>query len=306
MFALQLLFNAIVLGAAYALVALGFVLVLNATGAVNFSQGDLVMVGGYAGLALFTWYPAPGILLLPLVLLGMAALGLLVALTAYFPLRRRPPETVFISTIAIGIILQNGANLLFGPEPKRAPALLGEGEIRVGTLVFGLQSIAIVAVAAGLIAGLHILFSHTQFGRRLRATAQDREVASAIGIPVDFMVAATFAVGVALAGVAGLLLARGFFVTPTDGANYMLKAYVAVTIGGWGSIPGAVVGAGLIALFEVVYPALPALFPALVPALDGLPLFSQNASVIVLDALILLILVFRPQGILGAATKARA
>lgn len=301
MLALQLLFNAVALGAAYALVALGFVMVRNATGAVNFAQGDLVMVGGYAGLALFAWLPAPGIALLPLLLLAMAALGALVALAAYFPLRRRPPEAVFISTIAIGIILQNGANLLFGPEPRRPPALLGEGEIRWGELVFGRQSLAVIAVAALLVTGLHALFSRTQFGRRLRATAQDREMASAIGIPVDAMVAATFALGVALAGTAGLLLARGFFVTPTDGANYMLKAYVAVVIGGWGSIPGAVAGAGLIALFEVIYPAL----PALVPGLGG-PLFSQNTAAVVLDALILLILAARPQGIFGEAAKARA
>lgn len=302
MLALQLLFNALTLGAAYALVALGFVLVLNATGAVNFAQGDLVMVGGYAGLSLFAWWPAPGIVLLPLLLLGMAVLGLLVALAAYFPLRRRPSEAVFISTIAIGIILQNGANLMFGPELRRPPALLGEGETRWGPLVFSRQSLAIIAVAGLLILGLHLLFAHTQFGRRLRATAQDREMASAIGIPVDAMVAATFALGVALAGAAGLLLARNFFVTPTDGANYMLKAYVAVVIGGWGSLPGAVAGAGLIALFEVLYPAL----PALVPGLAGSPLFSQNAAMIALDAVILLILAVRPQGIFGEASRSRA
>lgn len=301
MLALQLLFNALALGAAYALVALGFVLILNATGAVNFSQGDLVMAGGYGGIALFAWWPAPGIVLLPLLLAGMAALGLLVALVAYFPLRRRPPEAVFISTIAVGIILQNAANLLFGPELRRTPALLGDGEFHIGALVVSPQSLAIIAVAALLIAALHLLFSRTQFGRRLRATAQDREVAATLGIPVDAMVAATFAVGVALAGAAGLLLARGFFVAPTDGANYMLKAYVAVVIGGWGSIPGAVAGAGLIALFEVIYPAL----PALVPGLGG-ALFSQNAATIVLDALILLILLVRPHGLFGEASRARA
>ncbi len=306
MLALQLLFNALALGAAYALVALGFVLILNATGAVNFAQGDLVMAGGYGGLVLARMLPVPGVVLLPLLMAGMAALGLMVALVAYFPLRRRPPEAVFISTIAIGIILQNGTNILFGPELARTPALLGDGEFRWldgvgGGLVVSAQSVAIIVVAALLIAGLHLLFSRTQFGRRLRATAQDREVASAIGIPVDAMVAATFAVGVALAGAAGLLLARGFFVTPNDGGNYMLKAYIAVTIGGWGSIPGAVAGAALIALFEVVFPAL----PALVPALGG-PAFSQNGATIVLDALILVILVARPQGLFGEASKARA
>lgn len=308
MLALQLLFNALALGAAYALVALGFVLILNATGAVNFSQGDLVMVGGFGGLALASWIPAvPGIVLLPLLLVGMAALGLAIAWLAYFPLRRRPPEAVFISTIAVGIILQNGANLIFGPESKAAPALVGAGELRLGegdtALVIPYQSLAIVLVAAALIAGLQWMFGATQFGRRLRATAQDRDVAAAIGIPVDRMVAATFAVGVALAGAAGLLLARTFFVTPTDGGNYMLKAYIAITVGGWGSIPGAVLGALLIALFEVVYPALPILAPGLGGAAG--PYFSQTWSSIVLDVAILLILFLRPQGLFGEAVRTR-
>ena len=147
-----------------------------------------------------------------------------------------------------------------------------------------------------------MLFTRTQVGRRLRATAQDREVAAAIGIPVDRMVAATFAVGAALAGAAGLVLSHGFFVSPTDGGNYMLKAYVAVVVGGWGSIPGAVLGALLIAVFEVAWPALPALVPALAPFGDA---FSQVWSTIVLDVLILLILWLRPQGLFGEAIRVR-
>lgn len=302
MLAVQLLWNALALGAAYALVALGFVLILNATGAVNFAQGDLVAAGGFVAVALASWLDLPGLALLPPLLLAMAALGLLVAAVAYFPLSRRPPDTVFISTIAVGIILQQGATLLFGPEPRSTPALAGAGELRLGGLVLPYQSIAIVLTAALLIAALHWLFSATQFGRRLRATAQDPDVAAALGIPVRGMVAATFALGAALAGAAGLLLSHGFFVTPGDGGAYMLKAYVAATLGGWGSIPGAVIGALLIALFEVVYPVL----PALVPALAGAPgLFSQVASAIVLDCAILLLLLVRPGGLFGEAVRTR-
>lgn len=299
----QLLFNALALGAAYALVALGFVLVLNATGAVNFAQGELVMAGGFGALALGTWLGLPGLAILAPLLVGMGALGLGVALVAYFPLRERPPDTVFISTIAVGIILSNGANALFGPEPRVTPPLVASGEWRVGGLVVPYQSAATIGVAAGLIAGLHLLFTRTQLGRRLRATAQDQEVAAAVGIPVDRMVAATFAVGAALAGAAGLLLSRSFFVSPTDGGNTMLKAYIAVTIGGWGSIPGAVLGALLIALFEVVFPAL----PALAPGLAGYgAAFSQVWSTVALDLLILLILWRRPQGLFGEAVRVRA
>lgn len=303
MLLLQLLFNALALGAAYALVALGFVLVLNATGAVNFAQGDLVMAGGFGALALGTWLGLPGLALLAPLLVGMGALGLGVALVAYFPLQRRPPDTVFISTIAVGIILSNGANILFGPEPRVVPPLVAAGEWRLGGLVVPYQSLATILVAAGLIAGLHLLFTRTQLGRRLRATAQDREMAATVGIPVNRMVTATFAVGAALAGAAGLLLSRSYFVSPTDGGNYMLKAYIAVTIGGWGSIPGAVLGALLVAALEVLFPALPALLPGL--AVYG-GAFSQVWSAVVLDLLILLLLWRRPQGLFGESVQVRA
>lgn len=301
----QLLVEVLALGAAYALVALGFVLILNATGAVNFAQGDLVMAGGFGAVLLADRLHVSGLVLLPVLLAGMAVLGVVVALAAYMPLRRRPPEAVFISTIAVGIILQNVANRLFGAEPVATPPLFGAGRVRFAGVDASVQSVAIIGVAALLIAALYTLFTHTQFGRRLRATAYDRDMAMAIGIPVDRMIAGTFAVAAALAGAAGLLLSNTFFVTPSSGDDYMIKAYIAVVIGGWGSIRGAVAGALLIAAFEVLYPSLPLLVPALLwmPSSDAV--FSQTTSTIVLDVAVLLILVVRPQGLFGEAARQR-
>jgi branched-chain amino acid transport system permease protein len=286
----QLLVNGVALGAAYALVALGFVLVLNATGAVNFAQGDLVMAGGFLAVALTGLIPAPGFVLLPLVMALMALLGLAVSLTAYLPLRNRPPVSVFISTIAIGIILQNSATVLFGPEPKAAPPLFGGGTLTSGGLQIPEQSLAVIAIAALLIAGQYWLFTHTQLGRRLRATAQDPDMARACGIPVTAMIALTFALGAALAGAAGLLLSNQFFVTPTAGSGLILKAYIAVTIGGWGSIAGAVAGALLIAAFEVIVSYT----------------LSYTAATAALYLALLAILAVRPQGLFGEAARRRA
>jgi len=300
MAASQLLLEVLALGAAYALVV-----ILNATGAVNFSQGDMVMAGGFGAVVLANALHVPGLVLLPLLLVGMAALGVVVAVAAYLPLRHRPPDAVFISTIAVGIILQNAANHLFGAEPMAAPPLLSAGRVRFAGIEVSIQSLAIIGVAALLIVGLQVLFVHTQFGRRLRATAQDREVAMAIGIPVDRMVVVTFAIGAALAGAAGLLLANAFFVTPTAGADYMVKAYIAVVIGGWGSIPGAVAGALLIAAFEVLYPSLPLLIPALLRMPQSDAVFSQTTSTIMLDVAVLIILVARPGGLFGEAVRQR-
>jgi branched-chain amino acid transport system permease protein len=287
---LQLVINGTALGAAYALVALGFVLVLNATSAVNFAQGDLVVAGGFLAVALAGLVPLPGLLLLPLVMLLMAAIGLLVSALAYWPLRDRPPVSVFISTIALGIIIQNGLNGIFGAEPRAAPAMFGGGRLELAGLTISHQSLAIIGVAALLIGGIHRLLGRSQLGRMLRATAQDREVSAAIGIPVGGMVALTFALAAALAGAAGLLLANQFFLTPTDGTGFIVKAYIAVVIGGWGRVGGALAGAMLVALFETVVAAW----------------FDYAVAIGLLYAALLVILFVRPQGLFGEAVGRRA
>ncbi|MEJ1975773.1 MAG: branched-chain amino acid ABC transporter permease [Acetobacteraceae bacterium] len=297
---IQLLVDGLALGAAYALVAAGFVLVISATGAVNFAQGDLVMAGGYIALVLAGWSGLPGWLLLPLVMAVMAGVGLLVAALAYAPLRNRPPVTVFVSTIAVGVMLQNGANALFGAEPRATPALLGSGVVSLGGLVLARQSIAVIGAAAVIFAALGFTLARTQLGRQLRATAQDRTMAAALGIPVGRMIALTFALSAALAGSAGLLLSNTYFLTPTEGGIYIVKAYIAVAIGGWGSLTGALLGACLIALFESVYPALPALLPGLPNAW-----FSQSVSTIMLYGVLVLILCVRPQGLMPASAQGR-
>jgi branched-chain amino acid transport system permease protein len=312
MLTLQLLANGLALGAAYALCALGFVLVLNATGAVNFTQGDMVMAGGFAAIAvaakLAPFWPeaVPGLLVLPVVVVGMALLGVVFSLFAYFPLKSRPPVATIISTIALGIVFQNAANAIWGPEPRAAPPLLDATLVRLGDLAIPKQSLAVIGVASALIVGQHLLFARTPLGRRMRATAQDRDMAAAVGIDVNAMIALTFALATALAGAAGALLSNTFFVTPSDGTNYIVKAYIAVTIGGWGSIAGAVSGALLIALFEVIFPALPLIVPVLFGS-DALGwLFSQTAASILLYAAVLAILFFRPQGLFGETVQRRA
>jgi branched-chain amino acid transport system permease protein len=283
----QLLLNALVLGASYALVALGFVLVLNATAAVNFAHGELVMAGGMLAVALAAVFPlgavVPGLLVLPLVMLVMSGVGLLFSLVAYFPLRRGPPVSVFISTIAVGIMLQHAIKAAMGPAERAAPPLLAGPQLDLGGLVVSRQALATLAVAALLIGGTAALLQRTQFGRRLRASAQDPEMARAVGVPVRAMIASSFALGTALAGAAGLLFANSYFVSPESGGNLMIKAYIAVTIGGWGSVPGALAGALLIALFEVGVAAW----------------LSSPVAEAALYGALLLTLVLRPQGLFG-------
>lgn len=287
---LQLLLNAIVLGAAYALVALGFVLVLNAVGAVNFAQGDLVLVGAYAAIVVSSFLSLPGILLLPFVVVVAGLFGLALSGAAFFPLRNKPPVTVFISTIACGVVIQNSLNVGFGPEPRAGPSLLGNAHLDIAGLQVSSQSLAIVAVAALLVLGQHLLLNATQFGRKLRATAQDREMARGIGISVAWMIAASFALSAALSGAGGLLLANQFFVSPNEGGHLMLKAYIAVTIGGWGSTFGAVGGALIVALFEVLVSSY----------------VSYTAASVALYVCVLILLLVRPQGLFKESVQKRA
>lgn len=287
---LQLCLNAVVLGAAYSLVALGFVLVLNAVGAVNFAQGDLVLVGAYAGIVAASFVDLPGLLLLPFVVVVAGLVGVALSGAAFFPLRNKPPVTVFISTIACGVVMQNTLNVVFGPEPRSGPALLGNAQLDMGGLHVSSQSLAIVAVAAILVLGQHLLLNTTQFGRRLRATAQDREMARGIGIPVTAMIAASFALSAILSAAGGLLLSNQFFVSPNEGGHLMLKAYIAVTIGGWGSTFGAVIGALIVAFFEVLISSY----------------VSYTAASIALYACVLILLAVRPQGLIKETVQRRA
>lgn len=281
---LALLPTTLALGATYALVALGFVLVINAVGAVNFAHGELVMLGGMiaAGLALLLpdGMAAPGLVLLPAVLLIAAGAGLVLMVMAYLPLRRAPPVAVFISTIAVGLIIQHGVTAGVGPEPRTGPPLLRTLD----------QAWSVLLVAALTVAATHWLLARTQFGRMLRAAAQDPDMARAIGVPVGLTVAASFALAGALAGTAGLLLSNQYLITSADGPTLMLKAYVAVVIAGWGRVWGAALGALLIAVFETLIAVW----------------FGYTFAEAALYLAVFAILAVRPQGVFGEAEGRRA
>jgi branched-chain amino acid transport system permease protein len=237
---------------AYALVALGFVLALNAAGAVNFAHGDLVVLGGAIAVVAGTWTGLPGPLLLPLVALALALAGVIAARVAILPLVQRPPEATFVATIALAAIIEQGLTVTMGAAPRTVPALAGSGVVEFAGVALGRQPLAIVVVGAVLVAAVWLLLERSQTGRRMRAVAADRYMARAIGIPVGRYVTLSLALAGALAGIAGFLLGHQFLVSPTQGGGFMLKAYIAVALGGWGSVPGALMGALAIGVFETV------------------------------------------------------
>jgi branched-chain amino acid transport system permease protein len=237
----------------------------------------------------------------------MVIIGGLLSLIAYYPLRDRPAVSVFISTLSMGAILETGTLLLFGPSPRVGPPILSSGSFQLGAMTLSVQSLSIIVLAILLVTGQYLILSHTVLGKRLRAVAQDREMAMALGMNVNLMIVLTFGIAAALAGAAGLMFANTFFVTPGDGEGYVIKTYVAATMGGWGSLRGAVVGALIVAAFEVLIPSIPALLPSLTahaPALGVV--FSATASTICLYIAFLVVLFFRPQGLFGEAVQQRA
>jgi len=286
----QLVLNALALGMAYALVALGFVLALNASGAVNFAHGDLVVLGGAVAVLLAAWLGLPGFLLLPLVALALAGAGVLAAHVAILPLARRPPEATFVATIALAAMIEQTLTVTIGAAPRTTPPFLGSGAVTIAGVPLGLQPLAIVIVGAVLVAALWFLLERTQIGRRMRAVAADRHMARAVGIPVRRYVTLSLALSGALAGIAGFLLGHQFLVTPTQGAGHMLKAYIAVALGGWGSVPGALIGALAIGLFETFVSA---------------EVGDAWASAALYIA-VLLVLTLRPRGLFGEPVGQRA
>jgi branched-chain amino acid transport system permease protein len=284
------LLNATALGMAYALVALGFVLALNAAGAVNFAHGDLVVLGGAVAVLAgqMTGLPAP--LLLPLVALVLAVAGIIAARISILPLVSRPPEATFVATIALAAIVEQGLTFGLGAAPRTAPALAGSGSFEIAGFALGRQPMAIVAIGGVLVAAVWFLLERTQTGRRMRAVSADRYMARAVGIPVGRYIMLSLALAGALAGIAGLLLGHQFLVAPTQGAGHMLKAYIAVALGGWGSVPGALLGALGIGFFETF----------------GSVWLGDAWASAALYAGVLVVLAFRPQGLFGEPVGRRA
>ena len=275
---------------AYALVALGFVLALNAASAVNFAHGDLVVLGGAVASFVGLSIGLPAMLLLPMVAIAIGVVGIVAARIAILPLASRPPEATFVATIALAAIIEQSLTIAMAGAPRTAPALLGGGSIYIAGFVLGRQPLAIVVLGAVLVAAVWFLLERTQTGRRMRAVAADRYMARAVGIPVGRYVMLSLALSGALAGVAGFLLGHQFLVAPTQGAGHMLKAYIAVALGGWGSVPGALLGALGIGLFETFVAA-------------G---FGDVWASAALYICVLAVLALRPQGLFGEPVGRRA
>ena len=247
---LQLAINGLALGSIYALVALGLLLIFNTVQIVNFAQGQLLMLGAFLGVTAMVSHDLPVALAWGATLVAMAALGLVFMVVTYLPLRGKPATLVILTTISMGIVLENLALIVWGPLPTALPSPVHGAPLRFAGAVVSRHQLFIFATTAIVLILQWLFLTRTRFGLLMQATAQDLTMARLVGTPVRRTIAVAFASGTVLAGIAGLLVAPIFFAEPTMGNALGLKAFVVSVLGGFGSLPGAVVGGLMLGVIE--------------------------------------------------------
>jgi branched-chain amino acid transport system permease protein len=292
----QGLVNGLTLGSGYALIALGYSMVYGILRALNFAHGDVFMVCSFAGWVLITALggdatrlpPAINLLLVLAVSMGAGALlGVAIERVAYRPLRRSGRLAPLLSAIGVSIFLQNAVMLATQGRVRTFPTgwlTSGRGTLAIGGVTVSFTGALVIVVSAALTIGLQYVVRRTRAGRMMRATAEDIECASYMGIPVDRVIAFTFALGSALAGAAGVLV--GLYYTQVDflmGFSAGMKAFTAAVLGGIGSLPGAVLGGLVLGVAESL----------------GTTLLAPVYKDAIAFAILILALILRPGGILG-------
>ena len=283
---LQYLINGISIGSVYAIIALGYTMVYGIARMLNFAHGDVIMVGAYMSYCVTSYLglpPAVGVLAAVIV---CTLLGVLIEGLAYKPLRGVPSLAVLITAIGVSYFLQNAAQLIFGSAPKNFKSIVAIKPLVLfnGGLTITGEVIVTVAACIVIMIGLTMFTNRTKMGKSMRAVSEDRDAAQLMGINVNRTISVTFAIGSALAAIAGVLLCSTVpTLMPTTGSMPGIRAFTAAVFGGIGSIPGAVVGAFLIGLCEEIIKGL------------GQSTFSDAFTF----ALLIIVLCVKPTGLFG-------
>ncbi|MGI4855536.1 MAG: branched-chain amino acid ABC transporter permease [Janthinobacterium lividum] len=312
---IQQLINGLVLGSIYAIIALGYTMVYGILGIINFAHGDVLMVGAMVALSainvLQTHFPGLGSVATLVIALAVAAVvcaltGYTIERVAYRPLRSAPRLAPLITAIGVSILLQTIAMMIWGRNPLMFPQLLPTDPLNVikatdttPGAVISVTEIIIVVVAFVTMGGLLLLVHKTRLGRAMRATAENRNVAALMGVNPNFVISATFMIGSALAALAGVMIASEY----GNAHFYMgflpgIKAFTAAVLGGIGNLGGAMVGGILLGLIEQ-------LGAGYIGGLTG-GVFGSNYQDVFAFIVLIIVLVFRPSGLLGERVADRA
>lgn len=280
-FNIQLLMSGLSTGIVYGMIAMGMVLIFRAVGVMNFAQGEFLMLGGYLCYTFNVMLKMNIILSLLLSSLVTGIVGVLFMRSAYWPLRRAQVRAIIVSAMGASMVFREGARLIWGSIPLKLDKVIAK-PVRLfeGAIVQG-QYVAIVLVSAVLMLLVYLLLEKTFIGNIMQATAQDQYMASMVGIPVVLSISMTFALSATITAIGGGMLAPLFFLNNTMGATAGAKAFAAIVIGGFGSVPGAIVGGLIVGLIE---------------SFGGAYISTTYQLVLIYIGLILVLMV-RPQGL---------
>lgn len=285
------LINGLSLGSIYALIAIGYTMVYGIAKMLNFAHGDIIMVGAYIAFTIITTLKLPIVLGIAAAIIGCLILGVTVEKIAYKPLRKAgSPLAVLITAIGVSYFLQNAALLIFGADPKMFSSVVPVSirTIKIGEFTIPGTTILSIVISILLVLFLQFFINKTKPGQAMLAVAQDRDAASLMGISVNGIISLTFAIGSAMAGVAGVLLCSAYpSLNPYTGAMPGIKAFVAAVLGGIGSVPGAMIGGLLLGIIE---------------NLSKTYISSQLSDAIVFSVLIIVLLV-KPTGLMGKVVQ---
>ena len=283
---LQYLINGISIGAVYAIIALGYTMVYGIAKMLNFAHGDVIMVGAYISFCVTNYLGLPAIVSVLAAVVVCTILGIIIEGLAYKPLRGTPSLAVLITAIGVSYFLQNAAQLIWSSSPKNFTSIITMKPIQLfdGQLVVTGEVLLTMVVSALVMVGLHLFTTRTRTGKAMRAVSEDRAAAQLMGINVNQTISMTFAIGSALAAVAGVLMCSTIpTLQPTTGAMPGIRAFTAAVFGGIGSIPGAMLGGILLGIIETFAKAY---------------ISTQFTDAIVFSVLIIILLV-KPAGLLG-------
>ena len=283
---LQYLINGISIGAVYAIIALGYTMVYGIAKMLNFAHGDIIMVGAYISFCVTNYLGLPAWVSVIAAMAVCTILGVVIEALAYKPLRGTPSLAVLITAIGVSYFLQNAAQLIWSSSTKNFTSIVTMKPISLmdGKLVITGEVLLTVATSILVMVGLSLFTGKTRTGKAMRAVAEDRDAAQLMGINVNCTISTTFAIGSALAAVAGVLLCSTVpTLMPTTGSMPGIRAFTAAVFGGIGSIPGAMLGGILLGIIETFSKAY---------------LSTQFSDAIVFSVLIIILLV-KPAGLLG-------
>lgn len=281
---IQQLINGLSLGSVYALIAVGYTMVYGIIKLINFAHGDIYMVGAFIGFYVVNSLHLSFIPALLLSMGGSALLGVTIEKLAYKPLRNSPKITLLITAMGISLLLENGFRIIVGPNPRPFPEVLKVKIFKIGMLQINNLQIAMLVVSILLVIILQYIVFKTKTGKAMRAASFDNDAAALMGINVNNIISITFAIGSALAGAAGVLVGMAYpRIDPYMGIMPGLKAFVAAVLGGIGILPGAMLGGIFMGIAETFTKAF----------------ISTQLSDAIAFSILILVLIFRPAGLLG-------